>query len=204
MNTVRLCFATTVAFLVVAISWSAADAVVCCNSSSVTSGGEDKLCQNENRMYHMVEAFDSGTCDDNRTALPVRKCCPPSQPYDPEVRFCGLAGADDDEYLRRMMQRLRDRFRVVADAVMIGYDYEQPKCNATQVLVDVLAVEVRELMEADPSAIELPSDYCFDMTPTDELVARTCRPRDQYCGRDGYTCVKKCCKHDQMYVVDDE
>ncbi|XP_060857066.1 G-protein coupled receptor Mth2-like isoform X2 [Metopolophium dirhodum] len=198
MNTVRLRFADTVAFLVVAIGWSAADAVVCCNSSSVTSGGGVAYCQNENRTFHTVEAFDGGACDDNQTALPVRKCCPPGQLYDPEVRFCGPAGEDDEEYLRRMMQRLRDGFRVVADAVMVGYDYEQPKCNATQVLVDVPAVEVRGLMEADPSAIVLPPGYCFDMTPSDELVSRTCRPRDQYCGRDGYTCVNKCCKHDQI------
>ncbi|CAI6359083.1 unnamed protein product [Macrosiphum euphorbiae] len=103
-----------------------------------------------------------------------------------------------------MMRRLRDGFRVVANAVMVGYDYEQPKCDATQVLVDVPAVEVRGMMEEDSSAIELPPGYCFDMTPTDELVARTCRLRDQYCGRDGYTCVNKCCKCDQMYVIDDE
>ncbi|XP_060857062.1 G-protein coupled receptor Mth2-like isoform X3 [Metopolophium dirhodum] len=205
MNTVRLCFAATaVAYLVVAIDWSAADAVVCCNSSSVTSGSGVAFCQNENRTFHMVEAIGGGTCDDNRTALPVRKCCPPGQLYDPEMRFCRPAGADDDEYLRRMMQRLRDGFRVVADAVMVGYDYEQPMCDAKQVLVDVPAVEVRGLMEAEPSAIELPPDYCFDMTPTDELVARTCRLRDQYCGRDGYTCVNKCCKCDQMYVIDDD
>jgi len=204
MNTVRLCFAASVAFLVVAIGWSASDAVVCCNSSSVTNGLEVASCQNENRTFHTVEAIGGGTCDDNRTALPVRKCCPPGQPYDPEVRFCGPAGVDDDEYLRRMMQRLRDGFRVVADAVIVGYDYEQPKCDATQVLVDVPAVEVRGLMETGPSAIVLPPGYCFDITPSDELVARTCRPRDQYCGREGYTCVNKCCNRDQVYVIDDE
>eukprot|EP00102_Acyrthosiphon_pisum_P020376 XP_016657586.1 PREDICTED: G-protein coupled receptor Mth2 isoform X1 [Acyrthosiphon pisum] len=204
MNTVRLCFAATIAFLVVAIDWSAADAVVCCNSSSVVNGGGVKSCQNENRTFHTVEAIGDGTCSDNQTALPVRKCCPPGQPYDPEVRFCGPAGADDDEYLRRMMQRLRDGFRVVAAAVMVGYDYEQPKCDATQLLVDVTAVEVRGLMEAQSSAIELPPDYCFDLTPSDELVARTCQPREQYCGRDGYTCVNKCCEPDQMYVFDDD
>eukprot|EP00102_Acyrthosiphon_pisum_P020380 XP_016657590.1 PREDICTED: G-protein coupled receptor Mth2 isoform X6 [Acyrthosiphon pisum] len=198
MDTVRLCFAANIAFLVVAIDWSAADAVVCCNSSSVVSGGGVPSCQNENRTFHTVEAIGGGTCDDNQTVLPVRKCCPPGQPYDPEVRFCGPAGADDDEYLRRMMQRLRDESRVVAEAVVVGYDYEQPKCDATQLLVDVPAVEVRGLMEAQSSAIELPPDYCFDLTPSDELVARTCQPRDQYCGRDGYTCVNKCCEPDQI------
>jgi len=46
------------------------------------------------------------------------------------------------------MQRLRDGFRVVADAVMVGYDYEHPACHDSQVLVDVPALEVRGLMEA--------------------------------------------------------
>ncbi|XP_016657296.2 uncharacterized protein LOC107882834 isoform X3 [Acyrthosiphon pisum] len=204
MNTVRLCFADTIAFLVVAIGWWAADAVVCCNSSSIVNGGGVPSCQNENRTFHTVEAIGGVTCDDNRTAVPVRKCCPPGRPYDPEVGFCGPAGADDDEYLRRMMQRLRDGFRVVADAVVVGYDYEQPMCNATQVLVDVPTTEVSVLMEANPSVVELPPGYCFDLTPSDELVARTCRPRDQYCGQDGYTCVNKCCKRDKIIVVNDE
>eukprot|EP00102_Acyrthosiphon_pisum_P020084 XP_016657294.1 PREDICTED: uncharacterized protein LOC107882834 isoform X1 [Acyrthosiphon pisum] len=204
MNTVRLCFADTIAFLVVAIGWWAADAVVCCNSSSIVNGGGVPSCQNENRTFHTVEAIGGVTCDDNRTAVPVRKCCPPGRPYDPEVGFCGPAGADDDEYLRRMMQRLRDGFRVVADAVVVGYDYEQPMCNATQVLVDVPTTEVSVLMEANPSVVELPPGYCFDLTPSDELVARTCRPRDQYCGQDGYTCVNKCCKRDKIIVVNDD
>ncbi|XP_060856632.1 probable G-protein coupled receptor Mth-like 3 [Metopolophium dirhodum] len=200
MNTVRSCFAAIVSFLVFTIGWWAADGVVCCNSSSVASGSGVASCQNENRTFHLVEAIDSGTCDDNRTAVPVRKCCPPGQSYDPEVRFCGPAGADGDEYLRRMMQRLRNGFRAMADAVMVGYNYEQPLCDPAYVLADVPAVEVRGLMEADPSAVELPPGYCFDLTPSDELVARTCRPRDQYCGRGRYTCVNKCCKRDRMIV----
>eukprot|EP00102_Acyrthosiphon_pisum_P011401 XP_008180115.1 PREDICTED: uncharacterized protein LOC103308473 isoform X2 [Acyrthosiphon pisum] len=205
MNTVRSCFAATVAFLVVAIGWWPTNAVICCNSSLVANGGEDivKTCRNKNRTFHMIETIN-GTCDGNQTAFPVWKCCPPGQQYDPEVRFCGPAGADDDDYRRRMIQRLWDGFQEASDAVMVGYDYEQPKCNATQLLVDVPAVEVRGLMEAQSSAIEFPPDYCIDLTPSDEMVARTCRPRDQYCGRDGYTCVKKCCKRNQMYVLDDE
>ncbi|CAI6354792.1 unnamed protein product [Macrosiphum euphorbiae] len=77
MNTIRSCFAAIVAFLVVEIDWSVADAVVCCNSSSVSSGSGVAYCQNENQKFHTVEAIGGGTCDDNRTALPVRKCCPP-------------------------------------------------------------------------------------------------------------------------------
>ncbi|XP_060857059.1 G-protein coupled receptor Mth2-like [Metopolophium dirhodum] len=204
MNTVRTCLPATVAFLVFPIGWWAADAVVCCNSGSVASGGKVASCQNDNRTFHTVEAIGGGTCDDNRTALLVRKCCSPGRPYDPELRVCGTAGADGDKYRQRMMHRLVDGFRAVADAVMVGYDYTPPKCDATQVLVDVPAVEVRGLMEAHPSAIELPPGYCFDLTPSDELVARTCRPRDQYCGRDGYTCVNKCCTDGKNYFVDDQ
>ncbi|XP_060860069.1 G-protein coupled receptor Mth-like [Metopolophium dirhodum] len=202
MYTVRLCFAATVAFLVVVIGWWTADAVVCCNSSLVKGGGERivRSCPNKNRTFHMVETIGDSACDENRTAVPVRKCCPPGRLYDPKVQFCGPSRADRDEYLQRMMQRLSAEFRVVADAVMVGYDYEQPICNATQVLVDVPVMEVRGLMETGPPAIELPPGYCFDLTPSDELVAQTCRPRDQYCGRDGYTCVRKCCKRDHMFV----
>lgn len=207
MNTVRSCFAAAAAvlLLVVAIGWSAADAAVCCNSSSVAGGGGVAVasCRNENRTFHTVETIGDGTCDDNRTAVPVRKCCPPDRPYDPEVRFCGPAGADGDEYQRRMMQRLRDGFPAAAAAVMVGYNYEPPKCDTAHVLVDLSVLEVRGLMEAaNPSPVELPPGYCFDLTPSDELVARTCRPRDQYCGRGRYTCVNKCCKGDRMIVAE--
>ncbi|CAI6355806.1 unnamed protein product [Macrosiphum euphorbiae] len=211
MNIVRSCFAAIVAFLVVAVGWSATDAVVCCNSSSVGVGDglgfgfEVTNCQNENRTFHTVEAIGGGTCDDHRTAVTVRKCCPPGRPYDPEVRFCGPSGADGGENLRRMNQRLWGRFRVAADSMMVGYYFMPPTCNDTQVLVDVPAVEVSRLMEVEPSAVELPPDYCFDLTPSDELVARTCRPRDQYCGKGNYTCVNKCCMADHiMYIYNDD
>ncbi|XP_003242502.2 G-protein coupled receptor Mth2 [Acyrthosiphon pisum] len=203
MNTVRLCFTVTVAFLVVTSDWSATDAEVCCNSSSVASSTGVASCQNKNRTFHMIETIN-GNCDGNQTAVQVWKCCPPGQQYDPEVRFCGLTGMDRDEHRWRMMQRLWNGLRAVSDAVMVGYDYEQPKCDDKQVLVDVPAVEVRRLMKVDPSAVELPPGYCIDLTPSDEMVARTCRQRDQYCGRGNYTCVNKCCNHDQMYVNEDD
>ncbi|XP_025192466.1 uncharacterized protein LOC112592578 [Melanaphis sacchari] len=104
-----------------------------------------------------------------------------------------------------MMRRLRDGFRAAADAAAVGYDYEPPRCGAAHVLVDVPAGEVAGLMgEADRSAAGmLPPGYCFDLTPSEELVARTCRPRDQYCDRGGrYTCVNKCCKGDRMIVAE--
>ncbi|KAL4103466.1 hypothetical protein QTP88_018843 [Uroleucon formosanum] len=200
MNTVRSCYAAT-SILVVVISWSTANAVICCNSSSVASGGGIASCQNENRKFHTIEAIGGATCDDNQTAVSIRKCCLPGQLYDPEVRFCIQAGLDGDVYLRRMMWRLRNGFRAVADAVMVGYDYDHPLCDTASVLVDVPAVEVRGLMEADTPAAELPPGYCFDLTPSDELVARTCRPRDQYCGWGRYSCVNKCCKLNQRIVA---
>ncbi|XP_016657336.1 uncharacterized protein LOC100166298 isoform X2 [Acyrthosiphon pisum] len=204
MNTIRSCFATIVAFLVIAIGWWATDAVVCCNSSSVATVGGDVVasCQNKNRTFHTIEAIGGVTCDDDRTAVPVRKCCPLGQSYNPKERFCRPGRADGDEHLQRMVQLLRDEFRAVADAVMVGYDYEQPLCDAADVLVDVLTVEVSRLMDTYSSVLELPPGYCFDLTPSDELVARTCQPRDQICGQENYTCVHKCCKGDRM-IVDD-
>jgi len=129
----------------------------------------------------------------------VKKCCQPGQLFDPKVRFCGPFAADPDKY----QQRLRDGFRAVSDAVMVDYDYEQPMCDDTQVLVDVSAVELRRLMEADPSAAEFRSGYCFDLTPSNELVARTCRPHDHYCGQVGYTCINTCCPDGKNFVIDD-
>ncbi|XP_003242341.1 G-protein coupled receptor Mth2 [Acyrthosiphon pisum] len=198
MNTIRSCFAITVAFLVIAIGWWAADAVVCCNSSSGARGGRVVVasCRNKNRTFHTVEAVGGGTCDDNWTAVPVRKCCPLGQSYNPKVRFCGPAGSGGDKHLWRMMQRLRDGSREMADALMVGYDYEQPLCDAGYVLVDLPAEEV--LMESYPSVSGFPEERCFDLTPSDELVARTCRPRDQICGQDNYTCVHRCCRGDRM------
>jgi len=130
----------------------------------------------------------------------ARKCCPLNWPYDPEVRLCRLVGKDVDEYQQRMLNRLQRGFRVEANASLKMYYYEPPYCNATEVLVDVTTEEVNGLMEAHPSPIELPPGYCFDLTPSDELVAQTCRPRDQYCGRVGYTCVNKCCSAGYIYV----
>ncbi|CAH1731186.1 unnamed protein product [Aphis gossypii] len=198
MYTVRSCFAAVVPLLAAAaVGWSpsAADAAVCCD------GGAAASCRNGNRTFHAVEAIGVATCGDNRTAVPVRKCCPPGRPYDPEARFCG-GPADGVEYRQRMARRLLDGFR---SAMVVGYDYEPPKCDAAHVLVDVSAAEVSGLMGggADPSAVDLPSGYCFDVTPSDELVARTCRPRDQYCRYRGrYACVNRCCKGDRMIVAD--
>ncbi|XP_016658560.1 uncharacterized protein LOC103308917 [Acyrthosiphon pisum] len=133
----------------------------------------------------------------------ARKCCPLNWQYDPEVRFCRPVETDVDEYQQRMLNRLWRGFQVAANARLRMYNYGALiYCNATEVLVDVPAEEVRGLMEAHPSPIELPPKYCFDLTPSYKLVAQTCRPRAQYCGRANYTCVNKCCNVGYMYVMD--
>ncbi|CAI6349133.1 unnamed protein product [Macrosiphum euphorbiae] len=120
------------------------------------------------------------------------KSCPVDRMYDPEGRFCRPAGTGVDEYEQRLMNRLRSGFRMAANVRLKSIYEWPPYCFSTDVLVDVPAEEVRGLMEAHQSQILLPMDYWFDLTPSDELVAQTCRPRDQYCGRGNYTCVNKC------------
>ncbi|XP_001947610.2 probable G-protein coupled receptor Mth-like 3 isoform X1 [Acyrthosiphon pisum] len=130
------------------------------------------------------------------------KCCPWDRLYDPEMRFCRPHGTDVEVYLQRFTNRLRHGFRVPHNDLLDMTYYLPPYCNDTDVLVDVPAVEVRGLMEAHPSPTEFPPDHCFDLTPSNELVARGCRPHDQYCGRANYTCVNKCCGVGSMYVED--
>ncbi|XP_016658565.1 G-protein coupled receptor Mth isoform X2 [Acyrthosiphon pisum] len=148
----------------------------------------------------LVVAIGSRVASSMNNIVPGRKCCPVDRLYDPEARFCKLSGTDVDEYRQRLVNRLDRGFRVEANVSFNMTYYPPPFCNTTEVLVDVPAEEVRGLMEAHPSPIELPPDYCFDLTPSDELVGRTCWPRDQYCDRVGYTCVNKCCPAEHMYV----
>ncbi|XP_016662688.1 G-protein coupled receptor Mth-like isoform X2 [Acyrthosiphon pisum] len=131
-----------------------------------------------------------------------RKCCPSDRLYDPEMRFCRPHGTDVVEYEERFINRLRYGFRIADNDLLNMTYYPPPYCNAMEVLVDMPAVEVRGLMEANPSSVELPPDHCFDLTPSDELVARGCRPHDQYCGRANYTCVNKCCGVGRIFVYD--
>jgi len=129
--------------------------------------------------------------------VPARKCCAMDRIYDPEVRFCSRPAGYGSKFERRML-----KVKVAANTVLdISYN-GRLHCNATEVLVDVPAVEVRGLMEVHPSPIELSPNYCFDLTPSKELVARTCRPRDQYCGRGNYTCANKCCDPGYILVSD--
>ncbi|XP_008181207.1 G-protein coupled receptor Mth2 [Acyrthosiphon pisum] len=138
------------------------------------------------------------SCEDN--IVRGRKCCPGDRLYDPEGQFCRPQETNVEEYGERLAKRLVSGFRVPENATLNMTYYPPPYCNDMEVLVNVPPVEVRGLMESHPSPIELPPDYCFDLTPSDELVARACRPHGQYCGRDNYTCVKKCCGIGYIYV----
>ncbi|XP_016658561.1 G-protein coupled receptor Mth [Acyrthosiphon pisum] len=152
----------------------------------------------------LVVAIGGRVASSMDNIVPGRKCCPVDRLYDPEARFCKLSGTDVDEYRQRLVNQLDHGFRVEANVSFNMTYYPLSYCNTTEVLVDVPAEEVRGLMEAHPSPIELSRDYCFDLTPSDELVARTCRPRDQYCDRGNYTCVNKCCSAGYVHrYVDD-
>jgi len=182
MNSVRSYFAATVAFLVVAIGWWAADAKICCNSSTVASGGGDVVasCQNKNRTFHTIEAYGGGgTCDDNQKAELVRKCCPLGQSYDMERKLCLIrAGVKGKKYLEQMMRMIGKLMYGPynsREVLMVGYNYyEQPLCDAGDVLFDVRTEDMGRMLKAYSSASELTQGYCYDLTPSDELVARTC------------------------------
>ncbi|CAI6343845.1 unnamed protein product [Macrosiphum euphorbiae] len=151
----------------------------------------------------LVVAIGGRVASSTNNTVEVRKCCPVGRMYDPEARFCRPVGMDVDEYQERLMNRLRRGFRVAADETLEMFHYSQLYwTDEEDVLVDVPAEEMPGLMEANRSLIELSSGYCFDLTPSDELVARTCRPRDQYCGRGKYTCVNKCCDNGDIMVYD--
>ncbi|XP_060869452.1 probable G-protein coupled receptor Mth-like 6 isoform X2 [Metopolophium dirhodum] len=136
----------------------------------------------------LVVAIGGKVASSMDNVVPARKCCAMDQIYDQKSRFCSRPTGHGSKF-----EPSRLNVTVAANTVLDMFYDERLHCNATEVLVDVPAVEVRGLMEAHTSPIELPPGYCFDLTPSDELVARTCRPRDQYCGRGNYTCVKKCC-----------
>lgn len=167
-------------------------------------------CRIGNRTFHRVETIGGGSCANwsAADAASVRKCCAPEWTYDPEIRFCrppAAAGphgdAADSAFRRMLLQRL---YRLAPDdngtTTVVGYDYEPPKCGATEVLVDLAADEV-ELLPRDGWP---PPGYCFDLPWSandgrqQRLVARTCRARDQYCNGGGYTCANKCCRGDRM------
>ncbi|CAI6344034.1 unnamed protein product [Macrosiphum euphorbiae] len=151
----------------------------------------------------LVVAIGGRVTSSMNNTVRVRKCCPVDRMYDPEARFCRLVGTDVDEYEQRLMNRLRRGFRVEAyETLKIYHDVQLYCIDGEEVLIDVPAEEMPGLMEAHPSPIVLPSGYCFDLTPSDKLVARTCRPRIQYCGRGKYTCVNKCCDNGDIMVYD--
>lgn len=209
MKTVRSSFAAAAAVLgllvfiggfcrsAVGVVTATATVVECCDNSS--DGG--RPCRNGNRTFQAIEAIGGGRCDENAAATPVRKCCPPDQAYDPLVRFCRTTADTDRHTFRRLL--LLDRL-LPDTRITVGYDYDPPKCNGNDVLVDVPADEVRQLLNATELVDSpVPGGYCFDsmtvVNASAALVARACRPRERYC-RGRYTCVNKCCKGDRMIV----
>ncbi|XP_008189989.1 G-protein coupled receptor Mth isoform X2 [Acyrthosiphon pisum] len=143
----------------------------------------------------LVVAIGGRVASSKNIIVPVRKCCQMERHYDPEVRFCS-------RIFKGKMERNKLQVRVTANVMLDMHYHGQLYCNATEVLVDMPTAEVRGLIEAHPSPIKLPPNYCFDLTPSYKLVAQTCRPRAQYCGRGNYTCVNKCCQPGYIFVGD--
>jgi len=192
MNAVRSYFASTVAFLVVAIGWWAADAEICCNSSTFANGGGDVVasCQNKNRTFHTIEAYGGGTCDDDQKAATVRKCCPLGQSYHKKWKMCLRAGVDGDKQMWRIMSGLRYAQKVPI-AGMAGYSYEGLRCDYQNELVDVWS--------NDPKPLEalFYEPHCYDLTTYGNMVRLECKV-NSHCREN--TCVRRCCKGDRMIV----
>lgn len=213
MNTVRSCIAAAYVLLIAfgsRATFTAVAATECCKPNSGGGGGvtaAGSTCRNGNRTFQAIETYGGGPCDDNVDAVPVRKCCPANQTYDPEVRFCRPAtavAAGPDETVDAAFRRLLlFEGRPFPPPAMVGYDFEPPKCASGYMLTDVPADDVRRLLDnvTETGRQPFPADHCFDLTSQwpPKLVARTCRPRDQYC-RGNYTCANKCCRGDRMIV----
>lgn len=217
MTAVRSCFAAAAVLSFVATSGrhhlnaaaaAATDTTAQVLFSTCCASPDDgeAACRTGNRTFHRVETIGGEPCANWPSAevIPVRKCCAPEWTYDPEIRFCRppAAGTDGDAVapaFRRLLQL--DRLARPAGTAVVGYNYEPPKCGAADVLVDVAADELELLLRDGP-----PPSYCFDLPWSADsghqqhgrLVARTCRPRDQYCSGGRYTCANKCCRGDRM------
>jgi len=107
---------------------------------------------------------------------------------------------EDENFMEKMQQ---DKFLTLTEE-LVGYKYETPMCNVGQVLVDLYHNEIHSLK--NEVNLGLPLDYCLDLTTSDELVARACRPLEQYCSQNNnnYTCVKKCCNNYEALIIDVE
>lgn len=209
MNTVRSCIASVLLIVFGSRATSAAAATECCTSvSGGGGGGNHNTCKIGNQTFQAIEMIGGGPCVNNVTVLAVRKCCPSNQTYDAESRICSAAvaatGRDDETVVvAAAFRQLVLADRPLPPSTVVGYNFESPKCANGYLLIDVQAEDVRQLLHNATAADQhsLPEDYCFDLTSpaSPELVARTCRPRDQYCHGD-YTCANKCCKGDKMIV----
>lgn len=200
MTAVRSCCAVAAVLSVAAaLEWPAASSSVCCTGTGV-------VCpKTGNRTFHTVVTFGGTPCDNSTAAAAtaVCKCCPPDRRYDPAGQSCRRSDDPDAAAAAfRLIVFSLHRFRSLT---AVGFAHEPPKCDAGSVLADVPVDETAGPDRApNPSA----SDYCLDLkwTPAggdessvEELVARACRPRDQYC-RGRYTCANKCCKFGKILV----
>lgn len=211
MNTVRSCIASVLLIaLGCRVTSTAATATECCTSvSDGGGGGNNNTCKIGNQTFQAIEMIGGGPCVDNATTVTVRKCCASNRTYDTGSRVCGPAvtatGRDDNYTVAAAFRRLLLADRLpFPSPTMFGYNFEAPKCANGQLLIDVVRAEdVRQLLYnvTTTDRRSLPEDCCFDLTSpsSSELVARTCRPRDQYC-HGGNTCANKCCKGDKMIV----
>lgn len=207
MNTVRSCIASVLLIVFGSRATSAAAATECCTYvSGGGGGGNNNTCKIGNQTFQAIEMIGGGPCVNNVTAVTIRKCCASNRTYDTESRACSptlAATGRDDKTVAAAFRRLLLTDRLFPPSTVVGYNFESPMCANGYLLIDVQAEDVRQLLYNATTADQhsLPEDYCFDLTSpsSPELVARTCRPRDQYC-HGHYTCANKCCRGDKIIV----
>jgi len=140
----------------------------------------------------MIETFNDGKCDDNSTAVSIQKCCPLGQFYDANLNLCRLAGMDGVEHLQLIRDELRMLSDVLANADLVGYNYEMVHCNK----MNYFSCGKLNPQEK-PFTSSFPSFRCFDQMPDDGLLFCTCFTIAE-CMLN--TCVRSCCMGDRMIV----
>ncbi|XP_050529089.1 probable G-protein coupled receptor Mth-like 3 isoform X2 [Daktulosphaira vitifoliae] len=192
-------------------------APLCCK----TPGGQPALAKCVGTVFGTVFKFneivplygsviDTDNCKNGATAdetdkigaiVALQKCCPSSKWYDVTSSSCRFRPKTDG--WPRLIDVLLDLDRSTAidvnDSWAVGYNYNLPKCNKSDVIVD-LPVEVNAYRMLTGS----PNDRCVDfkLAPrwhqTNGLVMRGCRPRRDHCKNN--TCVRKCCLPNKLIV----
>ncbi|XP_050434181.1 G-protein coupled receptor Mth-like [Adelges cooleyi] len=152
------------------------------------------------------QARATGGCE-NSTAGPVlavRKCCPPGQWYDATLTMCQplRPSADDGTEWPSLVDALLRLDNGTAARVnetwSVGYNYGPPKCNDSEVAVDLSAMD--RIADDGRLFAGRPDDPCVDFLkvtdrPPGKLVARACLPRKHHCRVN--TCVRKCCQYNK-------